>query len=144
MNKKKIIILSVIAVIFLVSCALIGKIDNAEKNYTESLSKVETEFQKFSETIDEIIAGEDVSFEDFTGQYTQLRIYLSKWNRLYNDLRIWDHNANCEMTSAGEVYMAIDDLYFSVVHTYYIKDIAEDRAVIQDACDDIKGALEVF
>ena len=120
MNKKKIIILSVIAVIFLVSCALIGKIDNAEKNYTESLSKVETEFQKFSETIDEIIAGEDVSFEDFTGQYTQLRIYLSKWNRLYNDLRIWDHNANCEMTSAGEVYMAIDDLYFSVVHTYYI------------------------
>lgn len=68
--------------ILFVSCIWINETENKEKEYAVSLNNVKTEYQQFAKTIDKIIVGKDVSFEEFTEEYTQLRVRLSTWNRL--------------------------------------------------------------
>ena len=133
--------------ILFVSGIWINETENREKDYSTSLNKVKIEYQQFAKTIDKIIAGKDVSFEVFTEEYTHLRVHLSAWNRLYNKLRIWENNTKDDTygeTSAGEVYLAIEELYFSVVHMYYIKDKDVQIDALQNNCKDINNVLEGF
>lgn len=142
LNKKTIALL-VIAVLA-VGFAWIAHVEKQDRNYAESVIEVEKEFQQFVESTDKIISGGKVSFDDFTEQYMQMRIYLSNWNHLYFDLQMWDQLVNCDMNTAGEFYEAVETLYFDIVHMYYIKDVPVNGAAIVNECKVLKERLTWF
>lgn len=146
LGKKRIFILLAVTVL-VAGCTWIGGIERKERAYTESFTEVKTEFQLFVEETEQIIAGRDVSFDEFTEGYTQLRMHLSKWNHLYVELRVWEKIENSNAygeTTAGEVFLAVEDVYFNIVHTYYIEDVTMDKVTIEKKCKDIEDMLEGF
>lgn len=146
--KKRYIIAIVALVVVGAIFSYIDKMDKMQREYNNYMEKTAENYQTFMEMTEAVATvNTSYSFEDITGQYEQLRTYLSDWNYLSFDLAKIDKlpgELDYPRVNVGDFTLDLKQYYYGIVRCYYIKDGTISEAELREkkvALDEVEEAL---